>query len=115
MYTLNRKRKGQVAQGDITITAVTKAPKGEIIAPTSGQVVVAHSETGHHHSINSTVARLERGEDPWTCYLHVEGEYADLVHHRDVNPHETIRLPKGAYRIRRQREWTPEGWRAVQD
>lgn len=115
MYLFNRRTKGQVAQGDITITAVKSAPVGDEIKPVGGLILVAESETHHHHAVNGTVARLERGEDPWTCYLHVEGDYADLVHHRDVHPHETVRLPRGAYRIRRQREWTPEGWRAVAD
>jgi hypothetical protein len=115
MFIFNRRAKGQVAQGDITITAIRTAPDGEDVKPENGFLVVAHSETSHHHGVDSTVARLIRGEDPWTCYLRVEGEYADLEHRRDVNPHETIRLPKGCYRIRRQREWTPEGWRAIQD
>lgn len=115
MFTLNRKQKGQVAQGDITITAVRSARAGVAVEPQNGALVVAHSETGHHHTVDSKAARLERGEDPWTCYLHVTAAHAELVHHRGVNPHETIRLPRGTYRIRRQREWTPEGWRAVQD
>lgn len=115
MYLLNRKTKGQVAQGDVTITPVQSAKAGDEIAPVKGRLIVAESETHHHHTVDSTAARLERGEDIWTCYLRVDGDYADLVHHRDINPHETIRLPRGVYRIRRQREWTPEGWRAVQD
>ena len=115
MYVLNRKLKGQVAQGDITISAVNEAPAGVAVDPQGDRIVVAHSETGHHHTVNSRAARLTRGEDPWTCYLTVNEAYVDLVHHRDVNPHETIRLPTGCYRVRRQREWTPEGWRQVAD
>lgn len=107
--------KGSLPQGDITLVAVTTAPAGSEVAPVSGSVIVAHSETGHHHLVDSRQARLERGENPWICYLHVTAEYADLVHARDVNPHETVRLPLGIYRINRQREWTPEGWRQIND
>lgn len=116
MQVFNRNL-GPLPQGDITIIAVDAVPKGEEIRPKHGQIIVGHSETGHHHSIaeNGTAARLIRGENPFVCYLVVDGEYADLVHHRQVNPHETVRLPKGCYQINRQREWSPEGWRQIQD
>ena len=107
--------KGPLPQGDITLIAVESSPTGDVITAERGSIVVAHSETGHHHVVDARNARLERGESPWICYLTVTAEYADLVHLREVNPHETVRLPTGKYKICRQREWTPEGWRAVAD
>ena len=105
------------AQGDVLIQATGAIPDDATKAKRiRGGFEVAHSETGHSHFIhNRRVKMFMDGKDPLVCYLRVEGDYADLVHHRDVNPHETIRLPKGCYRIRRQREWTPEGWRVVND
>src|SRR3990167_7021607 len=104
------------AQGDVLIQATDAIPEDSIKAKrTSGGFIVVESETHHHHMVsNRRVEMFMDGKDPLVCYLRVEGDYADLVHHRDVNPHETIRLPRGAYRIKRQREWTPEGWRVVQ-
>lgn len=111
---------GQYAQGEITLSLV-RCPKkrGAEVEADGGLLVVSHSETGHHHAIRGAVARMERGEDPFTCYLYVDGAHADLVNLRDVNPHETVRLPKPkdgwCYRVFHQREETPAGWRKVQD
>lgn len=105
-----------VYQGDIAIERVSRRPAGCVAAtPASGRLIVAHSETGHHHYVEAAGARFYGTSDPLICYLTVSEKFADVVHARQVNPHETFRLPKGTYRIRRQREWTPEGWRAVQD
>lgn len=57
--------------------------------------------------------KLER--DPMICYLQIAGDFADVVHHRPHDTHETLRLVRGIYEVRRQREWTPEGWRRVED
>lgn len=107
-----------VYQGDIAIEQIDVLPsdakRGEK-ARKKGEIVVGHSETGHHHSIHDRRVTLLESSDPLICYLQVEGKYADLVHHRPVHPHETFRLPTGTYRVRKQREWTPEGWRRVED
>ena len=106
----------QAAQGDCLITAVDHMPDGLTeIEAIDGRHVVAHSETGHDHFINSVDARLYRGADPMVCYLRVDGEHADLTHARSFDQHETIRITKGIWEIRRQREHTPEGWKMVED
>ena len=113
-----KKIEKMAAQGDILIRRIDAAPDGSTHAKRiNGGFIVAESETHHHHMVhNKRVRMLQDGKDPLVCYLIVDGAYADLVHHRDVNAHETIRLPRGCYQIRRQSEWTPEGWRrAVQD
>lgn len=113
MKTIDR----MAAQGDILIRRIDAVPAGaKETRRANGGFIVAESETHHHHMVNNKrVSMLMDGKDPLVCYLRVEGEYADLVHHRDVNPHETIRLPRGCWKITRQREWTPEGWRRVND
>lgn len=104
------------AQGDCLIVAVGEIPHDAVeVQPTGGTYVVAHSETGHHHAVDAEGARYYSTPDPLVCYLRVDGEYVDLVHMRDYDTHETIRIPRGAFQIRRQREWTPEGWRRVED
>ena len=104
-------------QGDIIVRIVDELPAGlREVAPEDGKLIVAHSETGHHHAVEARLAKLLRGDDsPWTCYLHVTAEYADLVNLRAQNPHETMRLPQGYVRIDRKTEYTPAGLRAVQD
>jgi hypothetical protein len=114
-----RKFTGKVVfQGDIAIELVTKKlPAGcTEIKPTDGRHIAGHSETGNMHFVEAAAARFYGTSNPLVCFLKIDGEHADLVHDRPVHPHETWRLPKGTYRIRRQREHAPEGWiRAVQD
>lgn len=112
------------AQGDVMFRKVKKVPAGAVARTEPGPIVVAHSETGHHHTVEETagtyftvpasslVAYLQLGDG---CEA-LGG--ADVVHHRPYDTHETIRLlgkPGDVFEIRRQREWTPEGWRRVED
>ena len=105
-----------VYQGDIAISRVPRLPTGcTEISPKDGLHLVAESETHHHHFVEASQARFYGTDDPLICYLTVSEKFADLVHDRPSHAHETWRLPAGTYRIRRQREWTPEGWRRVED
>ena len=45
----------------------------------------------------------------------VEGEPVDLEHLRSTDTHETLRLEPGIWEVRRQREYSPEGWRRAAD
>jgi len=103
------------AQGDLMLRAVDSMPDGvEELKPEGNRHVVAHSETGHYHWLDSRRARVFRAT-AMLSYLHVLKEHVDLIHARENDRHETIRVPRGLYEIRRQREYTPEGWRRVED
>lgn len=107
-------------QGDVCFRVVDM-PTDVAEAPAKGRIIVAHSETGHHHAIESGEAKLfERLErDPMICFLQISGEYADVVHHRPHDTHETVRLTNPGtgkcWAALRQEEWTPEGMRRVED
>jgi hypothetical protein len=105
------------AQGDVLFRRIDQLPAGVVERPTVVPIVVAHSETGHHHAIGDAGVRLFHKplRDPMVSYLVVEGPFADVVHHRPSDTHETLRLAPGIWEVRRQREWTPEGWRIVED
>ena len=95
------------AQGDVILRRIDHLPAGLVpVAPEHGRLVVAHSETGHHHALDAREAqmfdRIER--DPLRAYLSVTGEFVDLLHHRSHHTHETLRLPRGTYEVIRQRE-----------
>lgn len=115
--------KRMAAQGDCLFIRVTKLPAGFEPEKKEGPIVVAHSETGHHHSVDATdgVTLFVSPRDPLVCYLQMEGiEHADVVHHRAWDTHDTLRLlgsskKKTIFEVRRQREYTPEGWRRVED
>lgn len=107
----------EAAQGDIYIRRVGALPPTATPRdPTDGKHVLAHSETGHHHYTD--VAGVALYGDPGNalvCYLSVEGPHADVIHARPWDTHRTLRLPRGVWEIRRQREFTPAGWARVED
>lgn len=113
MKTVDKKDCGLVFQGDIALCRVDKLPDGAVLQKDQ---IVAHSETGHHHVAEG--AKVFHVPDGETLYMQAIGKTVDLVHKRDYDTHETIRLegkPGQIWKIRRQREYTPEGWRRVED
>lgn len=108
----------QIAQGDILIMRVPSIPKtAKRRAPSKDKrIIVAHSETGHHHYLAALgVEAFDVENDPFTCYLAIAQDGCELVHARPYDTHETISFGKGNYVVRRQREHAPEGFRMVQD
>lgn len=113
--------KNQAAQGDLLIRRINAVPSSAVaMKPENGQFIVAHSETGHHHVIAERPGvQVYTTDDPLVSYLQVieatEQTEALLEHLRSFDTHETIAIPPGNYELRRQREYTPEGWRRVAD
>jgi len=110
------------AQGDLLIRRIASLPaNASAVQPERGQFILAHSETGHNHVVaeRPCVKAYADPSDPLVSYLEViQNEEAwDVVleHLRSFHQHESIKIDPGVYEIRRQREYTPEGWRRVQD
>lgn len=116
---MNKKTfKGQYcAQGDLNIFKVKNIPDGLKNAEKKGnQFVLAHSETGHNHVVDdSNVTVLDDPNNEFVSFMKVALGGADVTHMRSFDTHETIHLPEGLYRISRQREYTPEGYRRAAD
>lgn len=106
----------QAAQGDLLITRVDAIPQGlEPMKAEHGDYVVAHSETGHHHVLpEGDVNVFQAANDDFVLYLVVNNE-TELKHLRSFDTHESLKVPPGMYRINRQREYTPEGFRRAAD
>jgi hypothetical protein len=104
-----------IAQGDLNIFPVSDIPAGmdEAQPNESGQHVLAHSETGHHHVIDGNAVRVYN-RDEFTSFLDVK-ETAEIIHLRSFDTHAPVSLPPGKYFISRQREYTPEGFRRAAD
>lgn len=113
--------KNQAAQGDLLIRRVSAMPANLKTAPIEqGTFIVAHSETGHNHVIDARPnVRVYDTEDPLLSYLEVieatDATETLLRHLRGHDTHETISISPGIYELRRQREYTPEGWRMATD
>lgn len=113
--------KNIAAQGDLLIRRIQKLPEG-IMATKSenGQFILAHSETGHNHIVmDRPTVKVYSTNDPLLSYLEVieatDQTEAVIEHLRSFDTHESIAVSPGIYEIRRQREYSPEGWRRVAD
>lgn len=108
--------KKQAAQGDLLITRIESLPEGLIKAAADGnEYVVAHSETGHHHVMAvADVDIYQAANDDFVLYAIVNNPTV-LRHQRSFDTHAPIHVDKGIYRINRQREYTPEGYRRAAD
>ncbi len=107
----------QAAQGDVMFTRVDSVPEGleKAKAETNNNHIVTHSETGHHHVMESEhVDMFTAANDPFVLYLVVK-EPTELLHLREEHTHETILFNPGTYRVNKQREHTHEGFRPAQD
>ena len=106
-------------QGDLAIIPVGEIPATAKEQPKEQRVVLAHSETGHHHAVDNNPEQsvvLFATDNPRVAFLRVDSDHADVVHHRDWHTHETWRLPRGSYQINRQEELRPDGfWTPVAD
>ncbi len=109
--------KDQCAQGDVLLTTVTSIPQRfKAQTPEANDThVVTHSETGHHHVVESKhVDFFTSANEPFVSFLKVK-QPTDLRHLRDFDIHESIQLDPGMYRVNRQREFDEEGVRRVAD
>jgi hypothetical protein len=95
-------------QGDILIMAVDSIP--DHLPLIKKPVLASGDSTGHSHQIRdtksvklyrNTVSREDRFEVPPEHYLEVLADETDVVHPE----HAKITLPRGCYRVWRQREF----------
>jgi len=113
--------KNMAAQGDLFLRRINKLPPGvKKLAAEDGVFIVAHSETQHNHVIDAAPQVAWYGtDDPMVSYLEVieatDATETLLRHLRGFDTHKTIVIPPGIFEVRRQREYTPEGWRRVED
>ena len=116
--------KNFAAQGDFVIMRINEFPKNIVpVAAENGHVVVAHSETGHNHvmlaeRVEAYEPKVEKTDtqniDLYKMFLLVK-EDTKIDHLRSHDTHESIMVPPGKYMIRRQREYTLEGFRKAAD
>jgi hypothetical protein len=109
-------------QGDVLFIRVSRIPSeaAEVERKDGEPIVVAHSETQHHHVISSPDVKLLETANPLVAYLRMESPSCEVEHLRPFDTHQTRLLvgeKKGAsfFEIRRQREHAPEGWRRAAD
>jgi len=99
----------QYRHGDVMLELIDANPEGS--NRKLSHATLAFGEiTGHSHAIKqiSNVSLYDYGD--FLC-LDVHADSVSLVHEE----HDTIELPKGKYKVWRQREYSPEEIRIIQD
>ena len=94
--------------GDVLVEQITEIPAEAVKRP---HLVLAEGEmTGHSHRIAEpgSAELLQSGPH---MYLRVTAATATLIHQE----HGPVTLPKGEYRVWRQREYSPKEIRIVRD
>jgi hypothetical protein len=101
-----------VRQGDVMLELVAKLPAGLVKQPAdNGRVILARGEvTGHHHSLAADASEAWKGQTETEFYVEVD-ELSELVHQE----HSAIAVEPGIYRVRKQREYSPQEIRSVRD
>lgn len=99
-------------QGDLMIMRIDSIPaKVKPAAVENNLHILAHSETGHHHVLDSRNAdRFIDEMNAFCSYLDV-AEESEIRHLREFDTHEPLLLEPGKYIVKNAREHTPEGWR----
>lgn len=98
----------QYRHGDVLIEPIGQIPKRKKKLQHS---TLAFGEiTGHSHRIKETDA-VVLFESSGILFIDVVNEFATVIHEE----HDPIKLPKGFYRVWRQREYTPEEIRVIRD
>ena len=113
--------KNMAAQGDFIIMRINDIPEGLVPMKSedSFKHVIAHSETGHNHvmdraNVDAFVKADTKETDLFELFLSVK-EDTPIEHLRSFDTHESIMVPPGNYIVKRQREYTPEGFRKAAD
>lgn len=105
-------------QGDVLFIKVDEIPDTAVEAKSEqGKFIVAHSETGHHHTVldRPDTKFYEDKTDPLQAWLEVIGSPNLVEHDRSFDTHGTITLNPGKYSVRRQRRAAGEAWARVID
>lgn len=95
-------------QGDILFFEVKDLPEG--LKVRENKIIAEGEATGHKHRLEETSDGLLFEDENGNLFLR-SNVITTIIHEE----HKPIALPKGNYKILRQKEYSPEGWREVRD
>ena len=95
-----------IRHGENFIRPINKLPKGKKLSVNS--FIVGHSETGHHHVLESatkfTVIEPKNLDDK--VFFELVGQ-ATVIHKKQVNRHKDLTLEPGIYEVTHKLEYDP--------
>jgi hypothetical protein len=93
-----------IRHGEALLKPVTQIPEGKLEKVSS--CIIAHSETGHHHVLESTRPYTVTKDKMNRLWLELTAE-ADLVHQKTFDAHSTLTVPPGLYEVVSKTEYNP--------
>lgn len=94
-------------QGDLLIVRINALPTSA--QPHKSRVLAEGEATGHLHELDE---QADVFEDKGTLYFRVKENAPSKLTHPE---HHTLTFEPGEYRVIRQREYEPNGWRNAND
>jgi hypothetical protein len=92
-----------IRHGELLLVSVSKMPEGKTKKTKS--LIVGHSETGHHHVVESKT-KIE-----WTQYqdriFFKVSTPTPLIHKKTVDKHKTLIIQPGIYKVIPKQEYDP--------
>jgi hypothetical protein len=93
-------------QGDLLIIRIDSMPKDAVRQ--ASRILAEGEATGHMHELD----KGEVYEKDGTLYFKVEENNTTTLNHPE---HKAVTFDPGTYKVIRQREYEPRGWRYVAD
>lgn len=94
-----------IRHGEAMLVPVDKEFKGR----RRKRFIIAHSETGHHHVLESDKAfKISQKDEEFLIELFEPGR---IVHQKAVDTHKTLPVPAGKYKVVQKTEYDP--WQSV--
>ena len=93
-------------QGDLLIIRIASMPQ-DVVRQTS-RILAEGEATGHMHELD----KGEVYEKDGTLYFKVEEDSTTTLNHPE---HKAVTFDPGTYKVIKQREYEPQGWRYVAD
>lgn len=91
-----------IRHGEILLLPVAEAPQGTVDQVT--ECIVGHSESGHHHVLESDVAFARIVAVNGDLYVDLDAP-TPLRHHKTVQQHRELTIPAGTWRVIRKTEF----------
>lgn len=90
-----------IRHGEVMLVPIDKGFRGKQVT----NYIVGHSETGHHHVLESkTPFKISETDKQFVVELF---QPAKLVHKKQVDAHKTLTVPAGRYKVIHKSEYNP--------
>lgn len=91
-----------IRHGEVMLVPVAKAPAGTVEHVTS--CIVGHSESGHHHVLDSPLEFATIVSSSGTLYVDLDTP-TRLSHRKGHQQHRELEVPAGTWRVVRKTEF----------